>query len=58
MDDYLDYLQDALELVSTWEVPEEQFFGTVREQALVMAGMPVDWTGEIPAPTYRTTLRF
>ena len=55
---YEDYLQDALDIVSAWEVPEEQFFDTVRDQAMLMAGIPVDWMGEIPEPCHRTALRF
>ena len=58
MDTYIDYLQDALDIVSAWEVPEEQFFDTVRDQAMLMAGIPVDWLGEIPEPKHRTVLRF
>jgi hypothetical protein len=58
MDSYIDYLQDAIDLVSAWEVPEEQFFDTVRDQAKLMAGLPVDWLGEIPEPEHRVALRF
>jgi hypothetical protein len=55
---YEDYLQDALDIVSAWEIPEEQFFDTVRDQAKLMAGLPVDWLGELAGPDYRTALRF
>ena len=58
MDDYIDYLQDAFDQVSAWEIPEDQFFDTVRDQAMLMAGIPVDWLGELPEPVHRTTLRF
>jgi len=58
MDTYVDYLQDAIDIVSAWEVPEEQFFDTVRDQAMLMAGIPVDWLGKIPEPAHRTALRF
>ena len=58
MDDYIDYLQDALDQVSAWEIPEEQFFDAVRDQAKLMAGLPVDWLGETPFPAHRTVLRF
>lgn len=33
MDDYIDYLQDAFDQVSAWEIPEEQFFDTVRDRS-------------------------
>jgi hypothetical protein len=56
--DYQDYLEEAIDLVSAWEVPEEQFFDAVREQAKLMAGLPVDWFGEISEPDHRTALRF
>ena len=55
---YEDYLQDAIDLVSAWEVDEEQFFDAVRDQVMIMAGIPVDWLGEIPEPEHRTALRF
>ena len=55
---YEDYLQDAIDLVSAWEVPEELFSATVRDQAMLMAGMSVDWLGETSEPDYRTALRF
>ena len=58
MDDYIDYLQSAFEQVSAWELQEEEFFDAVRDQAMLMAGLPVDWLGEIPEPCHRTALRF
>ncbi|WP_187276616.1 hypothetical protein [Parahaliea maris] len=58
MDDYIDYLQDALDLVSAWELPEEQFFDAVRDQAMLIAGVHVDWIGEFPESDHRTALRF
>ena len=56
--DYIDYLQDAFDQVSAWEIPEEQFFDTVRDQAMLMAGLPVDWYGEMPEPDNHTSLQF
>jgi hypothetical protein len=58
MDDYIDYLQDAFDQVSAWEIPEEQFFDTVRDQAMLMAGLPVDWHGEMSEPDCHRSLRF
>ena len=33
------YLMDAYEIVSAWELPEEEFAQAVRQQALLMAGI-------------------
>ena len=34
----VNYLMDAYELVSAWELPDEDFAAAVRQQALLMAG--------------------
>ena len=58
MDTYIDYLQQALIQVDAWDLPEAEFVQAVNDQARLMAGVPVDWLGEIPEPDHRTTLRF
>ena len=35
----VNYLLDAYEIVSAWELPEEDFAEAVRQQALLMAGI-------------------
>ena len=36
----INYLLDAYEIVSTWELPEEEdFASTVKQQAYLMAGL-------------------
>ena len=37
-----DYIPDALETVSAWDVPDEDFAQTVNDQARLMAGVPPD----------------
>ena len=37
-----DYIRDALEMVSAWDVPEEYFAKAVNDQARLMAGIPPD----------------
>jgi hypothetical protein len=37
-----DYITDALELVSTWDIPDEDFAQTVNDQAKLMAGIQPD----------------
>ena len=33
------YILDALEIVSAWDIPEEDFAQTVNDQAMLMAGV-------------------
>ena len=37
-----DYILDALELVSAWDIPDEDFAQTVNDQARLMAGINTD----------------
>ena len=37
-----DYILDALEIVSTWDVPEEDLADAVNDQAKLMAGIHSD----------------
>jgi hypothetical protein len=37
-----DYIPDALEMVSAWDVPDEEFARTVNDQARLMAGIQPD----------------
>ena len=42
-EDYItDALADALEMVSAWEIPEEDFARVVNEQARLMAGLHLE----------------
>ena len=42
---YENYLPDALEIVSAWDVPDEDFTQVVNDQVRLMAGVSPD---EIP----------
>lgn len=43
--DIIHYLAEALEMVSAWELPEEDLAHAVKQQALLMAGIdPTDFT--------------
>jgi hypothetical protein len=44
------YINEALEIVSAWEVPEEDFAQVVNDQARLMAGMDLELSGD-PAVT-------
>lgn len=35
---YIDHIQDAMEHISGWELPEDEFMQAVCEQAQLMAG--------------------
>ena len=37
-----DYILDALETVSAWDIPDEEFAQTVNDQARLMAGVDFD----------------
>ena len=37
-----DYILDALETVSAWDIPGEEFADSVNAQARLMAGVPPD----------------
>ena len=39
---YENYLPDAIELVSAWDIPDEDFAQAVNEQARLMAGVDHD----------------
>ena len=44
-----DYILDALEIVSAWDVPDEDFADAVNDQAMLMAGVnPDDITERLP----------
>ena len=42
-----DYILDALDMVSDWDIPVEDFADAVNAQARLMAGIPPDdfWEG-------------
>lgn len=57
-DEYVAYIPDALEMVSAWEVSEEEFARAVNEQARLMCGMGLEpITEQHPYPSY-ASLRF
>ncbi len=37
-----DYLQDAFEIVSAWDLPDDELPDAVNAQARLMAGIPLD----------------
>jgi hypothetical protein len=43
-----DYIQDALEMVSAWDLPDEDFAQAVNDQARLMAGIDPDDPWEDP----------
>ena len=56
--DYLDYITDALDRVSAWEVPAEEFAQAVNAQARIMAGMDLEPSTDILDPSPYTALHF
>ena len=47
-----DYILTALEMVSAWEIPEEEIPLMVRDLSMMMANYPADeiWTGQLDNP--------
>jgi hypothetical protein len=56
---YEDYLNDAIDQVSAWNLPDDEFAQTVNDLALLMAGDTyLDTCDTPPAVSAYTTLRF
>jgi len=53
-----DYIPEALEMVSAWELPEEDFAQAVVDQARLMSGIDLDYRATGPEIQPHTTLRF
>jgi hypothetical protein len=53
-----DYLQDALELVSAWEIREEDFAQAVNDQARLMCGMNLEPSSDLHHLSPYAALRF
>ncbi len=43
-----DYIPEAIEMVSTWDIPDEDFTDAVNDQARLMAGINPDDFWENP----------
>ncbi|MCP5313161.1 MAG: hypothetical protein H6955_06375 [Chromatiaceae bacterium] len=46
MNDYEDYLIDALDMVAAWELPDEDLADAVLAQARLMAGLSEDFVAQ------------
>lgn len=58
MNTYEDYIPDALEMVSAWEVPEEDFAQAVNQQAMMMAGQDLEPRNDTLVALPFASLRF
>jgi hypothetical protein len=56
--EYQDYLQDALDLVDAWEIPEEDFPQAVNDQARLMCGLALEPSIYNPTELPFASLRF
>ena len=52
------YIEDALALVSAWDVPEENFAQAVNDQARLMAGFDLELSSDPLAQSPYAALRF
>ena len=53
-----DYLQDAFEIVSAWDLPDDELPDAVNAQARLMAGIPLDHMPLAPCTNPYLTLQF
>ena len=53
-----DYLQDALDLVSAWDLPDEELPDAVNAQARLMAGIAPEYLTVPPMPSAYLPLSF
>jgi hypothetical protein len=53
-----DYLQSAIEFVSAWKLPEEEFAQAANDQARLMCGMKLEPSSDLPLTSPYATLRF
>jgi len=53
-----DYISDALQLVSAWELPEEEIATAVNDQARLMAGLHMELSTDLQFCSPYSTLRF
>ena len=58
MTTYEDYIPDALEMVSAWEVSPEEFSDAVNEQARIMAGLYLEHSSDSVLASPYIPLRF
>jgi len=58
MTTYQDYIQDAIELVDTFDIPESDWAEAVNAQARLMAGLNLEPSTDIPVTSPYHALRF
>ena len=56
--DYTTYLQDAIDLVDAWDIPESEWAEAVNAQARLMAGSNIEASNDIPVTNPYDALRF
>ena len=56
--DIQDYIQDAISMVDSWDLPEENFATAVNQQARLMCGLGLEPSTDIPADSPYSSLRF
>ena len=55
---YEDYIPEALDMVSAWDLPESEFTEAVNAQAQLMAGLGLEPSLDNALPSPYATLRF
>ena len=58
MMNYEDYIQDAMSLVDSWGLPEDEFAQAVNDQARLMAGLGLEPSTDTPTDSPYSSLQF
>ncbi len=53
-----DYIQDAFDIVSAWDLNDEDFAHAVNDQARLMSGIPLDYLPFQSLPDSYAALQF
>ena len=53
-----DYIQEALEIVSAWDLPDDELPDAVNAQARLMAAIPLDYITAASIPSAYAALQF
>jgi hypothetical protein len=53
-----DYIQDAIELIDSWEVPESDWADAASDKARLMAGIDLETNNDIPVTSPYHARRF
>ena len=56
--DIQDYIQEAISMVDSWDLPEKDFAQAVNDQARLMCGLNLELSGDLPPASPYAALHF